>query len=182
MRKLAPYLLLLSVFGCSSATDYYPETPSGSDGVAVNPDRYKIDGSQYPIFHTRKSIDAPAGETYWLAGAEYLAMTPILPTDSWRVTHTYKGLLIIQSEEYNDRQCRYLDQIGRNPVGGGVNILGYCLQAFEYGIYVDEQGAITGGWELLPGKQKIFSARNMFLSPDEQGTSLWPEEVIFFAD
>jgi len=182
LKSLALYFFVLFIYGCSAATDYYQVIPPGSDGMAVKPDKFKVDSSRHPIFHVSNSLTPPDGETYWISGAEYVPMTSILPSDTWKVTHIYRDLFIVQSEEYNDRQCRYLDEINRNPAGGGVNIFGSCLQAFEYGIYLNEQGEIAGGWELLPGEQKIFSARKMFLAPNDEKTEAWPRRTVFEKD
>lgn len=178
--KIKVLILLSVVMGaCSSPTDYYRVRPDGSDNVAANPDKFKVDSAKYNMYHANKEIQPPKAEIYGLGGKGYVPMTSIVPSDVWMVTHLYKGRYILQSESYNDRQCRYLDKIRRNPAGGGVNLLGKCLQAYEYGIYINKSGVIDGGWEVLPGSQKIMSARKMYLAPNMGKTSMWKDKKIF---
>ena len=179
MRFLVISGVCLLLYGCTSATDHFETVPPGSSGKAVNPDQFRVDSDDYPDFRVPARTVPPDAETYWIAGAERLSMTPILPSDRWKTTHVYRGFLIVQSEEYNERQCRYLDEIDQNPAGGGVNVFGVCLQAFEYGIYLNDNGEIVGGWEVLPGKQKVLGARKIYLAPSDGKASDWPEALRF---
>lgn len=179
------FLILLSflLLGCMSAADYM--TPpagavtEGSGPYSVNPDGFKVDPNKYPKFTASADVDPPDARDCWIGGCSPRKMAPILTTDIWSVTHIVRNKYLIESDSYNERQCLYMNKLKENPAGGGVNIFGHCLRALEFGIYVTPTGAVDGGWQILPGSQKIFSARETFLAPDVRNTKMWPADFHF---
>jgi hypothetical protein len=154
---------------------------SGTGPHPIDPDDFEVNPKKYSVYRVAQQFTPPDASLCDLGGCVDTKMAPILPSDTWRITHLVKTHYLIESDEYNDRQCHYLNDHHQNPAGGGVNIFGHCLQAYEYAIYVTLDGKTDGGWQILPGSQKIFSARETFLGPDDANAALWPTDFNFVA-
>jgi hypothetical protein len=159
----------------------------GSGPVPVNPDKFAVDSKKYPTYKANGTIKPPATQYCWPEGCAPIEMTNILPTDVWVVTHVFKGLYMIESDEYQNRQCRFkLVSAGmgakQNVDGGGMTSFSKtCTSAHLFAIYVDTTGKISGGWELLPGPNILFAERDTYLSPTPGKASQWPVDFSFRA-
>src|ERR1700733_5473027 len=102
-------------------------------------------------------------------------MTDILSTDVWMVTHVFKGLYMIESKEYQERECRL-------KIDGGPTLFSdTCHSRHLFAIYTDPAGKLVGGWQLLPGPDKLFSERDVYLDPSPDKTRQWPADFGFSA-
>ena len=103
-------------------------------------------------------------------------MVPIDPTDTWHVTHIFAGRYLIQSDEYNERECRLM---AKKRQDGFVNIFGACKRDHDYAIYVTPTGEMSGGWQLLPGPRLGGSERYTRLSYAPAQDAGWPMGTVF---
>ena len=167
-------LLTLSIAGCGAASSsaVYQEPPPGSvqygtGASPVDPDDYEVSPADYPSFHVRTDIDPPDSTRCWFRCSK-LTQVRILPTDIWHVTHVVAGKWLIESSAYQDRQEAYVRShyhIGSNK--------------YNYAIYVDGNGVIDGGWQLLPGSNKLFSERYMYFTFDPKNNAGWSKGTVF---
>ena len=168
------------LFGCSQMVDYTnpPEgaIKYGSGARAVKPIIYAVESRKFPKFKVRKQFTPPRNLT--VGFDSHFEMMDLYESDIWNVTHNVNGHYIIQSEEYRDRQCRYLETKGRHGSAGGFIPLfsNKCLSE-RFGIYITLDGYIDGGWQRLPSKQ--HPSNREYLNPDPKKNEGWPTGIIF---
>lgn len=179
-----------SMAGCglsSSAAIYRKPPPGvvqyGTGKVPVDPDDYAVSPEKYPVYKAQQDFDPPSAQSCWAnfvgsnRGCSLLPQTKILASDVWHVTHVVDDRYLIESDAYNERECRLLNKKGYSA--GSVNIFGSCLRDYNFAIYISADGDVSGGWELLPGPQKILSARYTYLSYAPSKNKGWPSGQVF---
>lgn len=175
------FLLTISISGCLGSAHYMDppkgSVASGSGPEPVNPDHYIVSANNYPTYQVKNELGPPKAEACMLGGCIKIRHTKILPSDMWYVTHKVENRYVIQSESYNERQCRYLDR--NNSYGGWVNLFGKCLRPHDFAIYISPDGVVSGGWELLPGPLKVGKERYMYLNYSNEKNKGWSKGVIF---
>lgn len=189
MKYLTLVIMLIVLTGCASEAAYMQPPPGavlyGSGPVPLNPDQFKVDPDKYPAYVAIEKLKPPTTQMCWPGGCLTLEMAEILPTDVWKVTHVFRGKYMIESTQFENKQCNL--NLGpsilgtrQNPAGGGTTWLSRtCQRAYDYVIYITPDGQVAGGWELLPGPGKILEARNTYLSPSPEKTALWPRNFSF---
>lgn len=178
----------LSACGVSSSAAIYRNPPPGvvqygSGKVPVDPDDYAVNPGKYPAYRAKQDFDSPSAKNCWAnfvgskRGCSLLPQTKILRSDVWHVTHVVDGRYLIESDAYNERECRFLSKRGYHA--GFINIFGSCLREYNFAIYVSAEGDVSGGWELLPGPTKGGSARYTYLSYAPRKNEGWPSGQVF---
>ena len=102
-------------------------------------------------------------------------MAPMLKSDAWRVTHIYDNKYIVESDEYNARECKLLSDT--HHYGYSEGWFGGCTQKLNFGIDLEVSGEVSNGWQLLPGSPLLFSERYMHLGG--KGSDKWPDGFRF---
>lgn len=175
-------VLPLSLAGCLGAADYSSPPPGateyGSGPRPVYPDTFKVSSDSYPRFRAREDFLPPRPEYCYLDSCTHLPITSINRSDQWKVKYVFKGLYIIQSDEYNKRQCFYLEQRGSSYAG---SMLGYCAMNIDFDIYITTDGVVSGGWELLAGGFAGPEARTYF-NPSPKKNEGWPVGKLFLSN
>ncbi len=178
MRALWLSLIMtVSLCGCYGMAHYKkPPDAALTDGTGaepVKPDKFEVRPEQYPFFNVAAELKPPLPFP-----GSHTEMVEILKEDKWQVTHVIGSRYIIQSKEYNERQCRYLDRLGVGSAGF-VNLFGTCLRDYDYGIYITPDGKINGGWELLPSDEIMAGNRYMYMSWEASKNQGWPVDAVF---
>ena len=175
-RCIIAAVLASTLGACTSPADYMvPPREAVEYGTGTEPiytDKLKIDVDAYPNYRASREFTPPDSLRYYLGGSRYIPHTPILPSDLWRVTHVFHEYYIIQSDTYNDRQCRYLHAKGDNT--GYVNPFNNCLRDTDWGIFIQPDGAVAGSWALLPGPKLGGANRKIFLYRNPRQDPEWP--------
>lgn len=177
-------ICLLSACGMASSPAAYEGPPSnaiehGSGSSPIDPDDLAVSSEKFPQFHVLQQLSPPEIK-YLLFGYEVMVeMIPISPSDTWRVTHVFADRYLIESDEYNERECRFLAKNYPRANDAYVNIFGSCLRQHNYAIFVTPSGEISGGWQLLPGPQLVLSARYTYLSYAPEKNAGWPMGAVF---
>lgn len=165
----------LLLAGCVGSAAYYPPPDNAlliqGKPALINPDHYKVNPLDYPVFLAKNDYLPPAPKKHFAGEVYPLIVDEIMAADVWRVTHVINELWIIQSEQFNERECRLLDKRGYSD--GFVNIFNRCLRRIDFGIYVDPNGNVNGGWALLPGPQITFIERETYLYYSQIGSKQW---------
>lgn len=162
---------MLSACGVYSSSEFYshPSTPP------VNPDKYEVNSSNYPIYRSIIEFIPPSVRDCRFNACAHYPMAPIKVTDLWRVTHIYENRYIIESEKYNVRECMLLYKT--HHYGFSKNLFSGCTHKLNFGIYINANGVIAGGWQLLPGTPLLFGERYMHLGINVG--SDWPDGILF---
>jgi len=141
-------------------------------------DKFKVNSKDYPAFRLAgNSLVPPVSKLCTFGGCIDIRQTKIEKEDVWHVTHIVNGRYLIQSKEYNERQCRY-----RAKKGSGywsVNIFNMCLRSYDFAIYITPEGEVSGGWELLPGHRKGGAERKVFFNMNPSKNTGWPDGAVF---
>jgi hypothetical protein len=147
----------------------------GTGQQPVKPDVFLVKSKDYVSYRVARRLSPP------FYGKQVTETVDIHESDVWKVTHKVEDRFIIQSDEYNERQCRFLDKRYQGVRGGFVNLLGICLRDYGYGIYITPKGEIDGGWELLP--HRLGGAnRYMYMFWHPAKNEGWPKGVIFISE
>lgn len=172
---------LVLIAGCSSITDYQNPEDVGIGNekyIVANPDIFKVrKKGAYPSYSVATEYLPPDTVTTWFGVTNKYKSAPISSTDKWIVTHTIQSNFIIQSEEYNERQCRFLEG-GRNS-HWYINPFGWCLSSYEYGIAINSEGRVTIGWVLLPSSRIGGAYRKKFIPLEPTYEQSWIGEKLF---
>lgn len=174
-------LFLMTACGVASSRAAY-ESPTkdqvmfGSGATPIDPDTLQVDSSAYPKFHVLQQLLPPEIRYKLFTYDITVEMVPIDSSDTWYVTHIFAGRYLIQSDEYNERECRFL---ANRHQGGYVNPFGTCKRDYDYAIYVTPSGEITGGWQLLPGSRMGGTERYTRLSYAPTQDAGWPMGSVF---
>lgn len=168
--------------GCMSSLDYVPAPEGavtyGSGEKAVPVDAYRVNEDSYPKYILAvEEFYPPPAALCGFGGCNDIPTNKLRKNDVWKVTHVFKDYRLIQSETYNERLCRSLDRKGYG--NWFVNILDMCLRSYDFAIYINPDGIVMAGWELLPGKQKGGAERRVYLNPDPSKKTGWPDGVVF---
>lgn len=180
---IASLMLVCSLTACGVASSpaAYEGPPSnaltqGSGSTPINPDTLRVNSNEYPQFHLVQQLSPPEIK-YMLFGYEVtVEMVPIDPSDTWRVTHVFAGRYLIESDEYNERECRLM---AKKHQDGYVNPWGKCLRQHDYAVFIAPNGEVSGGWQLLPGPQLGGSNRYTYLSYAPEKNAGWPTGEVF---
>lgn len=182
----AGVMLACLMVACSIASSpaAYEGPPSnaltqGSGSTPINPDTLRVNSSEYPLFHVLQQLSTPEVRYLLFGYPVTVEMIPINPSDTWRVTHVFAGRYLIESDEYNERECRFLAKNYPKKNDANVNIFGSCKRQHDYAIFVSPNGEISGGWQLLPGPQLGGSNRYTYLSYAPDKNAGWPVGVVF---
>lgn len=183
VNMAAGLMLICLMTACSVASSpaAYEGPPSdaiehGSGQTPIDPDRLVVNPDNYPKFHVAQSLSPPIIQ-YDLFHLKFtIEMTTISPSDTWRVTHVFAGRYLIESDEYNERECRF---VAKKKSESQINIFGSCLRQHDYAVFVTPNGEISGGWQLLPGPQLGGSNRYTYLSYAPEKNAGWPTGVVF---
>lgn len=175
------FICLLSACSMASSPAAYEKPPSnavryGSGSTPIDPDTLTVHSSKYPLFHILQQLSPPEIRYLLFGYPVTVEMVQIYPSDTWRVTHVFAGRYLIESDDYNDRECRLM---AKNHQDGYVNPWGKCLRQHDYAIYITPKGEISGGWQLLPGPQLWGSSRYTYLSYAPEKDAGWPTGAIF---
>src|SRR5213592_1213986 len=133
-------LIAMSIIGLSAAGCIHPpgvQTVRGPDQLGlINPDDLRVDSNSYAVY-------VAVSRLAYLPVVNNHAMVSIGPTDVWRRSHRIGDRLLIHSDEYQERQCRYeldLAKRGRYPSGGvgRINRMGKCeFNQYLYHIFIN---------------------------------------------
>ncbi len=170
--------LVAMVGACASPADYMKpprEAVEYGSGEPIYTDQLKVDSDRYPAYRASRVFVPPNSLQYYLGGSRYLPQTELRPTDIWHVTHVFHEYYIIQSETYNDRQCRLLDS--RRDSTGYVDPFNRCLRRIDWGVFIRPDGTVAGSWALLPGPRLTFSTRKVFLYRNPRQDPAWPRNL-----
>lgn len=176
----------LTACGVASSPAAYEGAPAdaishGSGSTPIDPDDLTVDSNKYPLFHISQQVSPPEIRYLLFGYPVTVEMTQIYPSDTWHVTHVFAGKYLIESDEYNERECRFLAKNYPEKNDANVNIFGTCKRQHDYAIFVISNGEISGGWQLLPGSQLGGSNRYTYLSYAPEKNSGWPPGPIFSA-
>jgi hypothetical protein len=185
VEMAAGFMLVCLISACSVASSpaAYEGPPAGAvkDGsgtTPIDPDALLINSNEYPRFHVLQLLSPPEIKYVLFGYAVIVEMVPIYPSDVWRVTHVFVGRYLIESDEYNERECRLM---AKKHQDGYVNPWGKCLRQHDYAIFVTPSGEVSGGWQLLPGPQLGGSNRYTYLSYAPDKNAGWPTGPVFRA-
>ena len=183
---IASLMLVCSLTACGVASSpaAYEGPPAGaikagSGPTPIDPDTLQVNSSKYPLFHVLQQLSPPEIRYLLFGYPVTVEMIPINPSDTWRVTHVFAGRYLIESDEYNERECRFLAKNYPKKNDANVNIFGSCKRQHDYAIFVSPNGEISGGWQLLPGPQLGGSNRYTYLSYAPDKNAGWPVGVVF---
>lgn len=161
----------------SSAAIYRKPPPGavkfGSGNVPVDPDDYAVPSDHYPVYRATQKFLPPAPPdctVNWKNsnnGCSSMPRTKILTTDVWKVTHVFGGRYLVESSSYSQREERLLEKSG------------YLSNQYDFAIYILPNGVVAGGWQILPGSSKVFSARYTYLSYAPVKNKGWPPGQVF---
>ena len=165
-----------------SSLDYVPAPEGaikyGSGEKAVPVDAYRINENSHPKYKLAiEEFYPPPANLCGFGGCNDIPTNKLWKDDVWKVTHVFKDYRLIQSDSYNERLCRSLDRKGYGD--WFLNILNKCLRGYDFAIYIDPDGVIRTGWELLPGKRKVGTERKVYLNPSPSKKTGWPDGVVF---
>lgn len=160
------YILFLSVFiliGCGGIRqEAYVVNSQGLlsiDGkhVLVKKKWFKVNPEQYPKFSFSEDIAPP--EPY---KTKY-NLPLIKKTDVWEISYKVVDSYIAISSDYHSRLCEAPGYFWID-----------CARTRDYGIWIDINGNITGGWEVLKGNLKSGYEAIEDLSPKYKTSQNWP--------
>lgn len=167
--------------GCYGMAHYQKAPPEalshGTGSAPVKPDQFEVKPDLYPKYRARLGFKPPPRHPDLLQ----FVMVEIHGEDEWHVSHVIGNRYVIQSPQYNERQCRYLNSLSAGS-GRLVNIFGRCLRWHDYGIYITSTGKIDGGWEFLPSDRIGGANRYMHMSWSPEKNSGWPADEMFIPD
>lgn len=171
--------LLLGLFGCYGMADYqYAEELKKGNAAAIrptDPDYFAVDSRSFPRYRAARKIVPPP----WFKDLTI----EILPTDIWHVTHGIGDRSLIQSEAFQDRVCRYLFSLPPAGTWGGrlIRAENRCEADYLYGIWIDSNGRVTGGWVLLHNPRMVLFSydRRIVLRPDNPQLQGWDPQPVF---
>jgi hypothetical protein len=177
-------LFIGGLCGCMSSLDYTPAPEGaikyGSGDKAVPVDAYRVNEDSYAKYKLAgEEFYPPPATLCGFGGCNDMPTNKLRKKDVWKVKHVFKGYHLIQSDSYNERLCRSLDRKGYG--NWFVNILNKCRRGYDFAIYIDPDGVIMAGWELLPGVRKVGAERKVYLNPSPSKKTGWPEGVVFQA-
>jgi len=150
----------------------------GSGRAPIDPDKLLVNSDKYPRFHLAQTLSPPAIDYLLFGHPVEVEMVPIYPSDTWRVTHIFANRYLIESDNYNERECRLM---AKKHDDGYVNPFGNCLRQHDYAVFITTSGEVSGGWQLLPGPQLGGSNRYTYLSYAPGKNTGWPTGAIFAA-
>ncbi|MBI3343704.1 MAG: hypothetical protein HY028_02345 [Gammaproteobacteria bacterium] len=173
---LITFSLAVNLYGCYGMA-HYQSPPSAvlTDGTGVapvKPDEFEVKSDKYQRYQASFDFKPPK------PSESLRNMVEVRKEEIWKITHVIGSRYIIQSDEYNERQCQYLNSLGKGT-GGFVNIFGVCLSDYDYGIYITADGKVNGGWELLPSDRIMGANRYMYMHWEETKNEGWPRGVVF---
>jgi hypothetical protein len=182
---LASLILTTTLCGCYGMA-HYQTAPDvalsyGTGAEPVIPKKFEVESEHFPIFKVLSALNPPPKISSLkndMHAQMVNHMQAISSSDKWQVTHVIGHRYIIQSKDYNERQCRYLNQLGIGS-GGFVNTIGICLRDYDYGIYITQDGKVDGGWELLPSDRIMAVNRYMYMSWEPSKNQGWPVDIVF---
>jgi len=173
LRAFSSLSALVLVAGCYSLYDYVGPSDGaykhGSGPTPVNPGEYQVDGDLFPEYRVTTTRQPPP---FALMDKGVLRIfreptNPILPTDSWKVRYRFKNFLLVNSIEFDRRECRDHSTIPLKKDGT-------CN--YDWCLYISEGGSVTGGWgHCTPGGDKrVFSP-----DPDVVRLQDWGQQPFF---
>src|SRR5205814_2907077 len=116
--------------------------------IPTDPEDLRVNPDQYPVFRLSKPFSPPQPYPS--------PMLEILPSDEWRVTHTWADLFLITSASYEQRRCAWLED---RPDRCAKAFLGKRhIPQYFHAIFVDRDGRVAGGWQLLANPERIVLA------------------------
>lgn len=174
---------MLSACSMASSPAAYEGPPNdaieyGSGRAPIDPDKLLVNSDKYPRFHLAQTLSPPAIDYLLFGHPVEVEMVPIYPSDTWRVTHIFANRYLIESDNYNERECRLM---AKKHDDGYVNPFGNCLRQHDYAVFITTSGEVSGGWQLLPGPQLGGSNRYTYLSYAPGKNTGWPTGAIFAA-
>ena len=174
MKLIITYLFFLLISSCC-----YPlsTVPSNKEHKVVLVDSYKDSLHEKVKYSIGPEIIPPDQSKTALGKGD---LKSILPDDIWDEVYNFKGLHLIYSKSYNDRQCRYEDEkysafLGGNPRGGFVNLFGSCLPRYDYALVIDDNGSIKGWHGLNYYTDTENSCKRKYIILDEYEVDKWPD-------
>lgn len=170
----------VALSGCVSEARYRaaPDGASeyGSGSGPVNSSRFEVRSDKYPFYAVESVLMPPEAEYCSKLRCAEVPQVPILPSDKWKVTHVFRGRYLIQSDEYNERQCRLLASEGGY---GGYSQLGrFCSPRHFFAIYISPEGSVSGGWELFRAVGG-WGRKEMYMNPHPSKNIGWPAGRVF---
>lgn len=171
-HKLRPILafltrsqLLRNTLVCSLLSLAACQTPFFQPGGLVvmqssigyeDPDKYLVDSQSYPHYYAKEDFEPPKWRSGPITGS---SMATIEPTDVWVVTHRVKEYLLIYSGDYQDRQCRRLNQLAHV---GYIRSDGCHGSDYLYHIVIRPSG-VAVGWMLLHNPERVLFKRDRYI-------------------
>lgn len=160
------YLYLIMAFtlsGCGGIPKQFYELNSKGllsiDGehVLVKKAWFQVDSEDYPKYKFREDVTPP--EPY---RTKY-SLPIIKRSDIWMVKYKIIDSYLIVSNDYHNKLCE-------EPGYFWVD----CARTRDYGIWIDEDGNITGGWKVLKGNLKRGYEALEDLTPKYMSNKNWP--------
>ncbi|MEO8132824.1 MAG: hypothetical protein ABI831_02435 [Betaproteobacteria bacterium] len=145
----------------------------GSGPVPVNPDMYRVRVEDYPIYQVN-SIRKPPTHSFMDNGILRTfdaPVGPILPGDHWVVRYKFRDYLMVNSLEFDQRQC---DDMKKRGWGVRPRADGSCN--YDWCLYIATSGTVTGGWDTctLGGNKIVFKP-----DPDAVRLQDWGPQPFF---
>jgi len=126
----------------------------GSGPEPVESSAYRVSADDFPRYRVASTLFPPKSAVIVRGELHPLdrPFAPILPTDIWEVRYKFKEYLLVNSLEFDRRDCREGIRHGAPPT---INANGTCT--FDWCLYISISGEVTGGWDhCVPGGKKIF--------------------------
>lgn len=104
-------MVVFCLTGCYGMAHYETPPPQvgefGTGRQPAKPDVFEVKSKDFPSYSVTENIKPP-GLTLRSYRNPAVKFTDFEKTDIWKVTHKIGERFIIQSEEFNERQCRFL--------------------------------------------------------------------------
>ena len=145
----------------------------GSGFKPVNPAIYRANALEHPQF--RVSIERqPPSSAFFHQGELRKFPIPvgaILPNDLWEVRYKFNNFLMVNSLEFDRRQCQRVKRPSNLPIMAD----GRC--GYDWCIYISARGDITGGWDNCP----LEGFDKFVFKPDPDAVRLqdWGQQPFF---
>ena len=123
------------------------------NSIVINPDKLLVEKNESKFNYSFTDLFLPP-LPLWNKGKNSVDSLAIIHLeDEWYVSHKYRKYYIIQSDDYNLRQCK------KEQFGDFINVFGKCKRRNDYGFWILDNNVI--GWANLPGPLRVFSARKV---------------------
>lgn len=145
----------------------------GSGVKPVDPAIYSAKSSQFPIYRVA-SIRRPPTSALLVGGILrefHLPDDVIFPDDTWEVRYKFNDFLMVNSLEFDRRQCQRVKRPSNLPSMAD----GRC--GYDWCIYISTRGYVTGGWDNCP----MPEAKGYIFMPDPDVVRLqdWGPQPFF---